>query len=163
MPFVLEHPDKLTAAHYRVIGEITYKWALIEFLVHDLAGYFLGLDKPRGRIVLYKTGAREKLTVLKTIAGALVKESAIAAELRYIAKTAGDLNDRRNEIAHGVWGHPTASPRTLYLMYVAEGKDRVLPKAKYLSSTDLKPLVSDLDRLLARIRKLYRDAGVRSP
>lgn len=163
MPIVLEHPDNLSAAHYKVIGEISYKWTLIEFLIHDLASYFLGLDKPAGRVVLFRTGGKEKITVLRTVALKWVKDPGTAKELQSIAAKAKALSTKRNEIAHGVWGHPAGRPHKLYLMYVKSEADRILPRAIHKTSKDLRSVIGELDNLIARIHHVYKNAGVRAP
>ena len=161
---VLKHPDKLTKAHYTAIGEITYKWALVEFLIHDLAAYFLRLDKKQGRIVLFKSNLREKCTVLKTAANRrYVKNNDISKKMIDISKRTINLSSDRNNIVHGVWGYETNKPKHLMLLLVPSSADRILPKSMRISSTDLQSYINDVNKLLEDIRNIYKLADVREP
>ena len=163
MKIILRHPFKLPKTYYTAIGEITYKWALVEFYIHDMARHFLGIGKKEGRVVLYKTGAREKITVLKTANLGWVSDKASRDHIKSIAKEAYRLNDRRNEIAHGVWGCPEGKPNKLHLLYVTEGKERILPTAEPKTSKDLQAIADEIDTLLYDIAALYIIAKIPVP
>ena len=164
MKIVLVHPDKLPKTYYQVIGEITYKWSLIEYLIHDISRYYLGLGKKEGRVAFYKSGAREKISVLKTTAHGWVNDENISEEIKAIAKETEKLNKERNNIVHGVWGHKHNEPRgKYYLLYVTEFKERIFPKAKMTDAESLQNIAVKINKLLARIRKLYADAGIPEP
>jgi len=163
MPIILVHPDELPKSYYTAIGEITYKWALIEFLLHDMSSNFLGLDKKTGRVAFFKTNAKEKITVLKTTAHGWIKDQKIAKDAANIAKAAHDLSDERNYVIHGVWGHEATKPKSLRLMYVKEYKQRIMPFAPRTKVSDLRKLLSRIDSLIKEIRQLYVDAALPAP
>ncbi len=155
------HPDKLPKKYYEIIGEITFKWSLLEYLIHDISRYYLNFGQQEGRVAFYKTGAREKITVLKTVAFGWVKDKNLANEIKSIAKEAEQLNNDRNNIVHGVWGAPHLPARGKYLLqYVAEYKHRISPVAYPKDTEDLKEISTKINILIKRVKCIRTDVGI---
>jgi len=163
MATLLEHPHKLPRQHYLAIGKITFKWSLIEFHAHNIIRHYLKMGRKEGRVAFYRTIAREKITLLKTVKERWVDDPAIADEILEIAKKMEKLNKQRNNIVHGVWGREHSNVKDYYLVYVTEYKERIMPRAEITTPKDLEDFATELDYLYIRMKKLCHDAEIPEP
>jgi len=73
------------------------------------------------------------------------------------------LNDRRNEIIHGIWGYEKNQPKELRLLYIRKVRERILPRSERKTSEDIKSIATKIDDLNNRLIQLHTDVGAPLP
>lgn len=163
MARVLNHPQALPAMYFRRIGEISYRWNMIELYMQTLTWHFLGLDFKKGRLLTYWPGQQAKLAAFKALPQKWVSDSETAREICQIAKNAAKLKIRRNNIVHGIWGHEPGRKDELRLFEIESVSDRILPRAKLISKNELTSQAQALERLQKRLVALHKRVGAPLP
>ena len=163
MATILNHPKTLPTMFYRRIGEISYRWNMIELYMQSITWHFLGLDFKRGRLLTYWPGHQAKLAAFKALPEKWVPDDGIANEIRRIAKLASKMRIKRNNIVHGIWGHKPNEKKTLRLFQIESASDRILPRSKIINQRDLDGQAEALGRLQERLVSLHKRAGAPLP
>ena len=62
MAVVLKHPQSLPATYYRYIGEVVFRWTLVEEHLQTIIWHVMALDWKQGRLLTFGSDASQKLT-----------------------------------------------------------------------------------------------------
>jgi len=163
MATVLKHPQSLPSMYCRRIGEIAYRWNMIELYMQTLTWHFLGLDFKAGRLLTYWPGPNAKIKAFQALPERWVSDSAIAKEIRATAKKAAELRFKRNNIVHGIWGYESGKKDDLYLFEIETATQRILPKIKLTPQKALDDLAERLKQLQKRLVALHKSVGAPLP
>jgi len=145
------HPESIPKSHYKGVGEIVARWAMLEHHIERLLWKALNLDNKKGRLLTHSLGTRAKIQMLKTITLRWIASPKEQKEVRAIAKAADRLANRRHAIAHGIWGHPLGKPTQIHLFYMREGHQRILPQVERIKASDLARVATAVRALDQRI------------
>jgi hypothetical protein len=120
----LPHP------HYPAIGEFLFRFAQLEYQLHEIVWACLDLDFKQGRILTIGTDGRALRTMAKTITSAQrwVKTPFLKQEINGLVQFLKDNVNNRNAIAHGVWGSLTGEPKGAVLHFMKAPEERLLPR-----------------------------------
>jgi len=162
MPEVLKHPQSLSVPYYRHIGEVVFRWNLVEEHMQTIVWHVMGLDWKQGRMLTFGAEASQKIDMFRGLALKWIPEQRTQKEVTSIANRAETLNTRRNRVVHGVWGY-RSDPKDLSLFHIANLKQRIRPKTVRMTPEDLKKISSDIKALDSRLIELHQVLGVPIP
>ena len=163
MKKVLTHPQDLPAMYNQRIGQIAYRWNMIELYMQTLTWHFLGLDFKAGRLLTYWPGPNSKIKAFQALPERWVSDSAIAKEIRATGKKAAELRFKRNNIVHGIWGYESGKKDDLYLFEIETATQRILPNIKLTPQKALDDLAERLKQLQKRLVALHKSVGAPLP
>jgi len=162
MAIVLKHPQSLPATYYRYIGEVVFRWNLVEEHMQTIIWHVMGLDWKQGRLLTFGAEASKKIEMFEGLALNSISDQEIQKDIKSIANRADVLNKRRNRIVHGTWGYES-KPREYRLFYIANIKQRIRPDTKKMRPKDLEAIASDIKALDDRLLSLHQALGVPIP
>jgi len=162
MAIVLKHPQSLPATYYRYIGEVVFRWTLLEEHLQTIVWHVMGLDWKQGRLLTFGANADLKIEMFEGLALNSISDQAIAREIKSISNRADKLNSRRNRVVHGTWGFKS-KPREYRLFYIVNVKQRIRPDTKKMRPQDLKIIADDIKELDDRLICLHQALGVPIP
>ena len=146
---------KLPVSYYRAIGEFLFRFAQLEYQLHEIAWFALGLDHKRGRVFTIGTDVKVLCGILNTITmkDIWIKDKFDNQEINSIANRVRNHSTFRNQLAHGSWQESNQQkPR---LVFMKERDERYLPK--YDASIDdalIQTKAGQLKNLNHRAKKL---------
>lgn len=162
MAVVLKHPQSLPETYYRYIGEVVFRWTLVEEHMQTIIWHVMGLDWKQGRLLTFGSDASQKIDMFRGLALNSISKKQIQRKINSIASRADKLNTRRNRVVHGTWGYKS-NPKDLRLFYIANVKQRITPKTEKKNANDLMKIASDIGDLDARLIALHEVLGVPIP
>lgn len=162
MAVVLKHPQSLPAMYYRYIGEVVFRWTLVEEHMQTIIWHVMGLDWKQGRLLTFGSDASQKIDMFRGLALNSISNEQDQREINSIANRADKLNTRRNRVVHGTWGYKS-NPKDLRLFHIANVNQRITPKTEKKNANDIKNIASDISNLDARLIALHEDLGVPIP
>lgn len=160
---VLIHPESLPSVCFERIGEIAYRWTMIELYLQNITWHILGLDFKRGRLLTYWPGHQAKINAFKALPELWIDDEEIANRIKSISKSVDSLRFRRNNVVHGLWGHEPESPDKLELFEIHTPGDRVTPRAKPFAENELTNLAEKMKRVQDQLVCLNDDVGAPIP
>lgn len=139
------HPVVIPPRYYRPIGRIAAGWNLTEALISSIIWYLHGITKPEmGRLFTYRLGATAKIKLLDVTLQAYNPKH--AAQLKPMLTRVSDMESKRNDICHGLWGR--MPKQTVWkLFYSKDTDDMPLLRRKELTPADVTKIADDLDKL----------------
>lgn len=157
--------------YYPAIGEFVFRFAQLEYLLHELTWRCIDIDNKQGRTLTIGTDLNVVLGYLNTIthANRWVTSNHVTGEIGNVCAVADKYRSLRNQIAHGSWQFPKNGDKTKVRMhYMKESADhRMIPRHKtlppehfHLASGKLKGAIERAKRLIAEIE---RDRPPRAP
>ena len=162
MAVVLKHPQSLPPKYYRSIGEVVFRWNLVEEHMQTIIWHVMKLDWKQGRLLTFGADASQKIEMFEGLALYWIFDLRIQKEIKSVAIRADTLSRRRNRIVHGNWGY-RSDPKDLRLFYIANVKQRVIPKTEKKTPEDLKAIANDIKALDDRLIALHQFLGVPIP
>ena len=151
-------PLNLPVQHYRAIGEVTARWARLEFVLQMLIWRAMGIDNKVGRVLTIRTPAPKLLELISALEHRWIGNRQTVADLRALAKDVKKLYGERNALAHGIWGRfkGRVKPLTLHRMDGKAGKvlpsgDALTPNAMKETARKIHQLNKRADALLAKV------------
>jgi hypothetical protein len=166
MVFKADHPLTLPAAYYKPIGEIIFRWSLLELYVENLVWHCMNLPGPKeGRSLTSQMSASNKLDLFNALTIRWVTDPAIKAEMASLHSAARKLSDYRNDIAHGLWATKPAEPKVLRLMRIPRTPTgpKILPRSRTVGSAEISGKAKELKVIVSRLRKLTKRVGAPMP
>ncbi len=129
-----------------------------------ITGHLLGVKDPKAeRLLIWGLGPDAKVQLFSSLGQRWVADQPDRTELQAIVKEAGDLREKRNFLAHGVWGYRTERRKELKLFYLGGSKKKIMPSALPIDAKILKTWAADLDALNVRIMKFHKKLGAPLP
>jgi hypothetical protein len=112
----------LPASYYAAIGEFLFRFAHLEYQLHEIIWASMGLGYKSGRTLTIGTNTNSLRAMIRTIAlGATwLKGEALRKELKAIANEIKDHASWRNAIAHASWQSPYGTPDNAHLHFIKE-------------------------------------------
>ncbi len=158
-------PIKLPAKYYPAIGELLYRWALLEFQMQVIIWRTLNIDNKKGRTLTVGMSARALMAILRTMSLRWAGNKTDIQMLNSIAKHAGKLINVRNSVAHGTWMYPSGGRKTaIRLHFMKETPEhRLLPRTKKYTPDKIKTDVGKLARINERAEALITMIEARQP
>jgi hypothetical protein len=151
-------PLNLPAQHYRAIGEVTARWARLEFILQMLIWRAMDIDNKAGRVLTLKSAAPKLLDMTRKLEYRWIGDRQTVAALRVFAKDAEALYAERNALVHGIWGRFKGRPKplTLHRMDGKTGKvlptgDELTPNAMLATAGKIHQLNRRADALLSTV------------
>ena len=146
---------KLPVKYYAPIGEFIFRWAQLEYQMHEIIWRSLGIDNPQGRTLTVGMGARVLRGILGTLTLKWLTHPTEKQMATSIARGMRELDDFRNQLAHGSWQYPQGGRKSdVYLHYMKETKQRIMPTAIKHEPTEIKEKVEKLRRLNEKAQEL---------
>jgi hypothetical protein len=163
MAALFKHPKNLPASYHKPIGQLLVRWSVTELYLQSIIWHIWKLKDPKvARLLTWDLQAVSKVELFRHLSPRWITDPVDRAELKAIATDADALREKRNRVAHGLWGYKPGKPENLYLFQINR-KTRVLPKAKLVSVADMKQWAVELDRLNGRLIKLHGRLGAPEP
>lgn len=106
----------LPLSYYSAIGEFAFRFAQLEYQLHEIVWMALDLTYKAGRVLTIGTDVRVLCGMVNTITtGALwVTNKTRIQEMNHIANNARKLSKLRNRLAHGSWQASKPSAASFY-------------------------------------------------
>jgi hypothetical protein len=149
----------LPKPYYRAIGEFIFRYSQLEYQLHEIVWMSLDLSHKQGRILTIGTDITVICRQLKVITSkdTWVKKKKRKDEIDYLSKQASDLNEFRNQIAHGSWQSLDGTSKNVCVHIMKPSQHRYLPKADF-SKTDktIRVKCVELKVLNLRAKKLIK-------
>lgn len=160
-----EHPAMdLEQEYYSAIGEFIFRYAQLEYQMHELVWFALDIGYKKGRILTIGTDSKVLRGMLATIT-ATDKYLHIARhkqEINSICGLSKKLYSIRNYLVHGSWQSADASSKNAAIHEMKE--HRLMPPRSKLRYGDIYQHVSALKQKNALAQRLIVElGGVRPP
>ena len=137
-PYKVEHPRNIPAAYHKPIGQLVTRWGITELYLQSIIWHIWKIADPKvARLLTWDLRAESKVSLFKLLSPRWITDPEQQAELKEIATKASDLREKRNRIAHGLWGHKPGKPNELRLLRI-KGNTRILPTSETVSPADVK-------------------------
>jgi len=155
-----DHPVMdLPASYYSAVGEFMFRFAQLEYQLHEIIWMAMDLGYQQGRILTIGTDFRVLSATIKTItrpdARVWVKNKTIIQEMNSIVGNGRKHYGLRNKIAHGSWQSPDGSPKNARLHFMKQEDERILPRHdKTLNDQRIHRHAGELRTLNHRAKKL---------
>jgi hypothetical protein len=116
--------------HYPAIGEFLFRFAQLEYQLHEIVWACLDLDFKQGRILTIGTDGKALRQMAKTITSTQrwVKTQFLRQEVAGVVNCLKEHVNNRNAIAHGVWGSLTGQSADATLHFMKAPEERMLPR-----------------------------------
>jgi hypothetical protein len=147
-------PRNLPARYYRYIGEVATRWNMVELHLQEIVWSVLDLDLKRGRLLTYRTPAREKINLFRALGKHWIKNHLLVSEFDRIANEVDRLNALRNDYVHGVFGHEPGKPRELKLFYIKTTANKILPRTERKTVEDVKRVADEIAALQEKLETI---------
>ena len=163
-------PLQLPSRYYAPIGEVIYRWALLEYQMQEIIWRAMGIDNQQGRTLTVGMDARVLTGIFRTLIRRWAANKTETKMISSLARDTSDLYDDRNNLAHGVWGYPSGSKQSdVWLHYMKPSKNRILPRAEKrtprqirATANKIKELNQRAERLINRLEKRQRTSPGKS-
>jgi hypothetical protein len=154
-------PLQLPPRYYAPIGEVIYRWALLEFQMQAIIWRAMELDNKQGRTLTVGMDARVLTGIFRTLNRRWAANKTEIKMIGSLAKDVFDLYDDRNNLAHGVWMYPRGGKQSdVWLSYMKPSQNRILPRAEkrmprqiIATANKIKKLNRRAERLINRLEK----------
>jgi len=166
------HKTALTIprAFERRIGNIIFRWALIENQLYDIVYKVAGIGSKQGRQVIQKFGPEKILPKIEDLLSIEMKELAASADtIKGWVAAIKKCADERDQLAHGVWLH--VAGRDLPCLQLTRGEHfhgiepdaerrprKVDPVLLEVTTSLLDTQIHDLEKLLAALPDISKAA-----
>jgi len=154
------HPLDIPPKFYKPLGQVIAGWNLTETLLASIIWHIHGITDPKqGRVFTYRPTAAEKLKMFAVSIIGFVDDAAMQRELTALKNRAYQMNDKRNLLAHGLWGRLRKDKD--WKLFSVKDSDAAthLLKRKIMTVSDvaaiaqeIRALNSDLKQFMARNR-----------
>lgn len=120
----------LPPEYYSAIGEFMFRYAQLEYQMHEIVWMAFDLGYKKGRILTIGTDARVLVGMISNIAGTdlWIRNPTRKQEMNSVAGTARKYYVLRNRIAHGSWQAPRGDPKQARLHFMKESEFRLMPR-----------------------------------
>lgn len=149
-------PLDLDPAYYRAIGEVAARGALLDKQLGDPIRVGFGVGKKEGRVLTNGMSIKVKANVINALSLRWIKAPQLRVEAKKISREAFKVMQKRNEIVHGVFGHPEDAPNDIRMIYTRSAEERIMPKAERKSPADIAGIAEEIRALQKRILKLVK-------
>ena len=113
------------------------------------------LDNKQGRTLTVGMNAKVLISVLGTLNRKWAANQTEKRAIKSLIRHAREVVDDRNHVAHGAWMYPRGgNPTDLYLHYMKESHQRIMPRAVKKRPRDLKATANKIKILNQRAEKL---------
>ena len=161
MARLFDLPLELPNRYYAPIGEVLYRWALLEFQIQAIIWRTLSIDNKQGRTLTVGMDAKVLVGILRTLMRYWAANRTEIRMMESLAKHTQALTDDWNILAHGVWMYPLGGTSSnVYLTYMKKSHQRILPfvekrRPHQITATanKLRKLNKRADRLIKRLEK----------
>jgi hypothetical protein len=156
LPFVLQHPvpEPLLAR----IGDITVSFAMLESQIQSFVGSLIYEHQRIGQIIT----AELSFSNLRALALSLFRErhgeeNLDFGRLRDLMKHAGELEAKRNQITHSIWGAGGSSDSVTRIKTTAKERHGIRFDFTRMSEADLGNIAVEIKTLAHDVQRLYLD------
>jgi hypothetical protein len=159
--------------YYPAIGEFMFKYAQLEYLLHELLWRCIDVDNKQGRTLTIGADISAIFATLFTVTSTnrWISTPRFKGEIGNVVKVAREYKNLRNQLAHGSWQFPkNGKPADVWMHYIKETPDqRLLPSARKLEPSLMHKASGKLGATLGRAKRLIleieqaRPARVPSP
>jgi hypothetical protein len=146
--------EGLPPEYYAPFGELIFRWAQLEYQMQEIIWRAMGLDNKQGRVLTIGKDARAIIQTLRTITLRWTNNATDKQLACSIAHGATQVIEFRNHLAHCSWQHPPGEPDNVYLHYMKEKEERLLPKAKKHDPDEIRAKADKLQKLNEKAAKL---------
>lgn len=155
---LLDLPDK----YYIAIGEVIYRWALLEFQMQAIIWRALDIDNKKGRTLTIGADSKALFGMLRTVNLRWAVNKTEIRMIKALVSDAQDIGDERHILAHGVWVYPQNGKQSnIHLTYMKSSSHRILPKTERLPLRRIKTVATKLRKINERAESLYQRIGAR--
>ena len=164
MKFMGEVCTDLPHEYYAPIGEFMFRYAQLEYMLHEIAWRCIDIDNKQGRTLTIGADVSVLRATINTITSTdrWVTTPRIRSEAGYIVGQAKAYAALRNQLAHGSWQFPKSGRSDDVLMcYMKEtAEQRLMPQARrpkcdefYRAAGKLKSVIQRAKKLVAEIER----------
>ena len=150
---MMQHPvpEKLLAR----IGDVTVSFALLESVIQTFVGSLIAEHQRVGQIITVEVSFRN----LRALAMSLYKErhgeDADYEALKTLMRRASQLEDKRNQITHSVWGAGRTIDTITRVKATAKEKKGLHFEFESLGENELVQIASDLKQLAQDVQQFW--------
>lgn len=148
---MIKHP--VSPKHLQSIGDITVSFALLELALQMLVGSMLNENQKVGRIISVEMSFRNlRAVMISLFIEKHGKDDQDFPKLKALIKRSSEIEARRNQITHSIWGAGTEPNAITRIKTTAKEKHGLKFDSENVTANDLanfaneiKVLVRDID------------------
>jgi hypothetical protein len=147
----LQHP--VPDDHLKHIGDMTVSFALLENCLQSLAQSLLGAGQRMGQIITAEVSFRALRALTVSLYLQRNGEDQHIEQFRALIRRAADVEEKRNQITHSLWGAGTTAESITRIKVTAKEKhgirfrfDDVTAKDLAAAAQEIKDLAQDIQR-----------------
>lgn len=161
--FKARHPRNIPIGYHKPIGQLVVRWNFTELYLQSIIWHVWRIKDPKvARLLTWDLNALSKVELFKHLVPRWITNAANQVELEAIAKEVEALRQKRNRVAHGIWGYKPGERKKLRLFQIKR-ETRILPKTELVSVADLKKWADQIDKLNVRLVKFHSTLGAPLP
>ena len=150
---MLKHP--VPNVHLKSIGDITVSFALLEVNIQMLTGSLINEHQRLGRIITSELSFRRLRALTVSLYLERHGEDDDYLHLKDLMKKATDIEERRNQITHSIWGAGKDKDHITRIKTTAKEKQGIRFHFEDVSSQDLAEVADDIKNLAEEFSKFY--------
>lgn len=146
-----EFPQEILAG----IGEIVARWGYLQWQLAAIIREITNLPKDSGRVLTIGPELGVLCNIIKTLTHSdhWIKDDAIRADLKKLAKDVREKAEHRNDYAHGIFGLGD-KPNTFVRILVTSSAHRIKPDEEVITPDSLKKLADEAHQLWVRAQDI---------
>jgi len=150
---MLQHP--VPARLLVHVGDITVSFALLESTIQTLAGSLIAEHQRIGQIITAELAFRNLRALTISLYKERHGEDIDFAALRDLMKHAADLEEKRNQITHSLWGAGDTADTVTRIKTTAREKHGIRFHFVNVGEQDLAGVANELKQLAADVQALW--------
>lgn len=161
-----DHPAMdLEPEYYPAMGEFIFRYAQLEYQMHEIVWFAVKLGYKEGRILTIGTDSRVLRSMLLTITStdSWIASKTHKQEINSLCATSQSFNSMRNYLAHGSWQSPDATAKGATIHYMKQAEERLLPKRSKITHAEIYAAASKLKQMNALAQRLIVQLGGKAP
>ena len=150
---MIEHP--VPKEHLRYIGDMTVSFALLEAAIQSLAHFLIADGQRIGQIITAELSFKNLKALVISLYRERYGEDADYSTLKDLMNRVSNLEYKRNEITHSIWGVGRVPNSILRIKTTSKEKNGLQFKFEDYQVNQLAEIVSDIKKLADEIQLFW--------
>ena len=149
----LQHP--VPDEHLKQIGDITVSFALLESCIQTLAQSLLGVGQRLGQVVTAELSFKGLRALTVSLYLRQIGEDEHLEAFRELIRRAGDIEAKRNQITHSLWGAGAEVESITRFKTTAKEKHGICFHFESVTSQQLAEFAQEIKVLAGDVQKFW--------
>src|SRR5690349_18336973 len=126
------------------IGMITANFAILENALSNAIIFLLELDVRDGKIMTVELSFRHKVNLIDSLYRERITDQALLDKLKEILRSTGQVEERRNQITHSIWGYDPDADEVIRMKRTAK-RGGLKEQGEVMTVDQLKNVADEID------------------